>query len=141
MNRETIIKTLNQGHILRSENQNQAYDGKIIQVGDTLIRHRRGKATPKKPGFFVVFWEKDEQGTNVPYGDTDSCDYLLVTTCNEKHQGFFLFPKACLVAQGILRSDLSPGKMAMRVYPSWEKELNKTAKQTQKWQAPYFIES
>ena len=30
--------------------------------------------------------------------------------------------------------------MAIRVYPSWEKNLNKTALNTQKWQIPYFLD-
>lgn len=30
--------------------------------------------------------------------------------------------------------------MAFRVYPSWEKDLNKTAKLTQKWQLDYFVD-
>ena len=30
--------------------------------------------------------------------------------------------------------------MAMRVYPPWEDNLNKTATQTQKWQKEYFID-
>ncbi len=30
-------------------------------------------------------------------------------------------------------------KMAFRVYPSWEHDLNRTATLTQKWQTPYFI--
>ena len=30
--------------------------------------------------------------------------------------------------------------MAMRIYPSWEYNLNQTAFKTQKWQLNYFID-
>ena len=45
-----------------------------------------------------------------------------------------------LVEKGIISSEKHKGKMAIRVYPSWEKNLNKTALNTQKWQIPYFLD-
>ncbi|MDU1373352.1 MAG: MepB family protein, partial [Staphylococcus epidermidis] len=32
------------------------------------------------------------------------------------------------------------GKMAFRVYPTWEKDLNRVAHKTQEWQKQYFID-
>lgn len=40
----------------------------------------------------------------------------------------------------ILSSENKKGKMAIRVYPPWEKNLNNTALKTQKWQEEYFID-
>jgi len=59
---------------------------------------------------------------------------------DSKNQGQFIFPKALLLQKQILLSLNSKGKMALRVYPEWVKELNKTAFQTQQWQLPYFID-
>jgi hypothetical protein len=30
--------------------------------------------------------------------------------------------------------------MALRVYPNWEQQLNKTALTTQQWQSEYFVD-
>ncbi|MBN6205835.1 MepB family protein, partial [Ralstonia pickettii] len=32
------------------------------------------------------------------------------------------------------------GKMAIRVYPSWDKQTSKQALETSKWQLPYFVD-
>lgn len=42
--------------------------------------------------------------------------------------------------QGILSSEISKGKMAIRVYPSWISNLNPSAAKTQKWQVEYFVD-
>jgi hypothetical protein len=55
-------------------------------------------------------------------------------------KGQFVFPKSKLLEKGILKNEDTQGKMAIRVYPFWEKELNKSAAQTQKWQQEYFID-
>nr|WP_144503386.1 MepB family protein [Bacillus pumilus] len=39
----------------------------------------------------------------------------------------------------ILKTDTTKGKMAMRVYPSWDKPASKQAIETQKWQLEYFV--
>ncbi len=42
--------------------------------------------------------------------------------------------------KGIISSENKKGKMAFRVYPSWENDLNKTAQLSQKWQLEYFVD-
>ncbi|RCW39871.1 MepB family protein, partial [Paenibacillus prosopidis] len=49
------------------------------------------------------------------------------------------FPKDILLKHNILKTDTSKGKMAIRVYPSWDTLTSKQAIATQDWQLPYFI--
>ncbi|MBT2831076.1 hypothetical protein HIR68_03920 [Staphylococcus coagulans] len=44
----------------------------------------------------------------------------------------FKFSKQILIDKNILRYENSKGKMAMRVYPSWEEKLNPTASRERK---------
>nr|WP_254112750.1 MepB family protein [Bacillus pumilus] len=39
----------------------------------------------------------------------------------------------------ILKTDTTKGKMAMRVYPSWDKPASKQSIEMQKWQLEYFV--
>ena len=50
------------------------------------------------------------------------------------------FPKEVLFKRDILRSSSTKGKMAIRVYSSWDKPTSKQAMKTQKWQLPYFVD-
>jgi hypothetical protein len=54
--------------------------------------------------------------------------------------GQFVFPKEVLLKHNILKTATTKGKMAMRVYPLWDKPTNKQAINTQKWQLEYFFE-
>ncbi|BAX69963.1 hypothetical protein LEUCM_00525 [Leuconostoc suionicum] len=45
-----------------------------------------------------------------------------------------------MVTRKILNSGTNTGKMAFRVYPTWETGLNNTAIKTQQWQQTYFID-
>lgn len=56
------------------------------------------------------------------------------------HKGLFIIPKSELLAQRLLYSENNKGKMAMRVYPPWEVNLNPSAQKAQKWQTQYFID-
>ncbi|WP_143595270.1 MepB family protein, partial [Terribacillus saccharophilus] len=116
------------------------YEGMLFQIENHSYRSRLAKATPKKRGYFVVFWEKDENNKNQPYSFSESPDKVIISIIDHNLKGQFIFPKSTLLKKGILSSETTKGKMATRVYPSWENELNKTAAQTQKWQHDYFIE-
>lgn len=122
------------------EKQNQAYEGLTFNLRDKSYRSRRAKKTPNKKGYFVVFWEKDAQNKNQPYTFESAPDQLIVLVLDDKKQGIFLFPKKVLLEQGILMNQTSKGKMGIRVYPTWESELNTSAQRTQKWQAVYFTD-
>lgn len=120
------------------ETQNEDYEGMTFTISGETFRSRLAKKTPKKKGYFVVFWEKDPQNKNQPYAFLEAPNQLIVIVKDAEKQGCFLFPKEALLQQGILSSDTSKGKMALRVYPIWETDLNASAARTQKWQTKYF---
>lgn len=122
------------------EQQNADYEGQIFTVNNQTFRSRLAKKTPKKQGYFVVFWEKDAENKNQAYAFSEAPDQLLVLIDDHEKQGLFIFPKSVLLTQGILSTETSKGKMGMRVYPTWETELNRSAERTQKWQALYFTD-
>ena len=125
---------------LQAETQNEEYEGYTFNVGETTYRSRLAKLTPKKKGYFVAFWEKDETNTNQAYLFSESPDYTIVAISDEEKQGLFLFPKTVLLKQKILKTDTQKGKMAIRVYPTWETDLNPTATKTQNWQKEFFFD-
>lgn len=122
------------------EEQNKDYEGTYFLIGQSTFRSRLAKTTPKKKGYFVAFWEKDSMNTNQAFSYEESPDYLIISIIDENKKGQFIFPKDILNQQKILRTESQKGKMAIRVYPSWETNLNSTASKTQKWQTPYFID-
>ena len=124
---------------IQEERHNQAYEGCLFSIDQHLFRSRLAKKTPKKKGYFVVFWEKDSQQHNQAYSFEESPDRVIVTVIDDDKCGQFLFPKEVLRKQSVLRTEESKGKMALRVYPNWEKDLSDAALKTQKWQSPYFI--
>lgn len=128
--------------IYKCEKQNEEYEGIVFIDRDTEshIRSRLAKKTPKKEGYFVAFWEK-HNGVNMPFSHADSSDLLIIIVYDQLQSGYFLFPKEVLINRDILSSENKPGKMAMRIYPSWCTNLNKSAANTQKWQTDYFTDT
>ncbi len=126
---------------IQEEKQNSMYGAGTFQLSSRTIRFRVANVTPRKTGQFVAFWEKDENNKNQPYS-YDEAPYLLVVTVfkNNDNFGQFVFPKKVLLKQAILQSSLTKGKMAMRVYPSWDSPTSKQAMKTQEWQLPYFVD-
>ncbi|PFB99367.1 hypothetical protein CN296_11470 [Bacillus cereus] len=54
--------------------------------------------------------------------------------------GQFIFPKEILLKEKILKTQNQKGKMAMRVYPIWDKPVSNQAKKSQQWQLQYFVD-
>ncbi|MEG0385997.1 MAG: MepB family protein [Solibacillus sp.] len=126
---------------VREEMQNSDYGAGVFQLNCTSVRFRVAKITPTKIGQFVAFWEKDAMNKNQAFSEENAPDLLVITTFSQDQQSFgqFVFPKEVLVKHKILRAIETKGKMAMRVYPSWDKPTSKQAIATQKWQLPYFV--
>ena len=139
---EKLVSNSEKHHMinLQEENQNKEYEGLTFNIAQHTFRSRLAKKTPKKKGYFVVFWEKDKDNKNQPYAFDEMSEKLIVSIIDGQLIGQFVFPKLLLLEKGILKSENDKGKMAMRVYPSWERELNPSARKTQKWQAAYFID-
>ncbi|WP_314590454.1 MepB family protein [Paenibacillus terrigena] len=126
---------------IREETQNSEYGAGIFQLNSKSVRFRVAKITPTKIGQFVAFWEKDFDNKNQAFSYENATDLLVINTftSNNQYFGQFVFPKELLVKQNILKTATAKGKMAIRVYPSWDTPTSKQAIATQKWQLPYFI--
>lgn len=125
---------------VQEEKHNSKYGAGTFRLSSRTVRFRVSHTTPTKVGQFVAFWEKDENNKNRPYLYEEAPDLLVITTFkNENEFGQFVFPKEVLLTQNIVRSASTKGKMAIRVYPSWDSPGSKQAMQTQQWQLPYFI--
>lgn len=118
---------------------NNEYESLEFELKTFTYQSRLAKKTPKKKGYFLACWFKDNEGINIPYSKQKFADYLIVVIIDGNNQGYFNFPKNILVDRGILTSSGNKGKMAFRVYPDWESELNATALKTQHWQNHYFV--
>ena len=99
---------------------------------------RLAKTTPKKEGCCKAFWKKDQNNKNIPYTYKDLGDELVIDVIDARHCVLFIIPKDVAISKKILSTKDCKGKMAMRFYPSWCSNLNKTAQATQKWQLDYF---
>lgn len=125
---------------IREETHNSDYGAGIFQLNSKSVRFRVAKITPTKIGQFVAFWEKDGDNKNQAYLYENATDLLVINTLtSNNHFGQFVFPKEVLLKQNILKTATAKGKMAIRVYPSWDTPTSKQAIATQKWQLPYFI--
>lgn len=96
------------------------------------------KQIPKKDGYFTAFWQKSSNGKNIPFTENDLGEELIIIVEDKHKQGIFIIPKLDAIKRNIIATDESKGKMAMRFYPPWCTNLNKTAQSTQKWQVRYF---
>ncbi|REB05159.1 mep operon protein MepB [Sporosarcina sp. BI001-red] len=125
---------------IHEERYNPEYSAGIFLLNTTSIRFRVAKITPTKIGQFVAIREKDEHHHNRPFSYDSSPDLLVINTFSENQFGQFVFPKEILAARNILKTEKTNGKMAFRVYPSWDTPTSKQAIATQKWQLPYFMD-
>lgn len=127
---------------IQEEQQNLEYGAGVFQLNGQSVRFRVAKITPTKIGQFVAFWEKGAKNKNQAFSEENAPDLLVIHTVSKDQQAFgqFVFPKDILVKYNILKSPTTKGKMAMRVYPSWDAPTSKQAITTQKWQLPYFVE-
>jgi hypothetical protein len=125
---------------IQEEAQNSEYGAGIFQLNSKSVRFRVAKVTPNKKGQFVAFWEKDRDNKNQAFSYANATDLLVINTfASNNHFGQFIFPKDILLKHNILKTDTTKGKMAIRVYPSWDTLTSKQAIATQEWQLPYFI--
>ncbi|HEN0469802.1 TPA: MepB family protein [Streptococcus agalactiae] len=127
---------------VKEEKWNEKYEGILIRIeGDgNYKRCRLAHKTASKMGDFTVFWQKDGNGKNIPFYEQDEVEDLIIVIKDGRWKGLFIIPKEVAVSKGILSSANSQGKMAMRFYPPWCSDLNRTALVTQRWQLNYFID-
>ena len=122
------------------EKEGTAYNACRFQLNEKNIICRSAKVTPKKIGQFVTFWKRNKLGITEPFNEIDALDFYIINTSHKTNFGQFVFPKSLLITKGIISTTKKEGKRGFRVYPNWDKALNKQAIQTQKWQLNYFYE-
>lgn len=120
------------------DSDSKEYAACSFKLNEQHIVFRVSKITPKKIGQFVTVWKRNKQDVTQPFTKSDTIDYLIVFAQNEKNKGFFVFPKSVLLSKNII-ADSKEGKRGMRVYPPWDKAVNKQAEKTQQWQVDYFL--
>ncbi|MFK3937363.1 MepB family protein [Alkalihalobacillus sp. NPDC078783] len=146
MKSESLIQAIFRGdHLLKNlvkEDSNKDYEGFSISIDGVSFRSRLAKTTPKKKGYFVALWLKDNQGKNQAYAVDQMTEKVIISVIDQAmhKRGQFIFPKNELIKRGILKTKDQQGKMAFRVYPDWIEGLNTTARKTQQWQCFYFID-
>lgn len=122
------------------EPESEDYNACKFQVNGKQLISRTAKITPKKVGQFVTFWNRNKKGTTQPYFEKDNFHFYVINVKKENRMGQFVFPKAVLIAKGIVSTEKKDGKRGFRVYPVWDAVTNKQALKTQQWQLDYFFE-
>ncbi len=122
-----------------SHDESKEYSACSFLLNENKIIFRKSKITPKKQGQFVTFWKRSDLGPIQPYHENDDFDFFVVNCSFENNLGQYIFPKSIPIQKGIISSKNKEGKRAFRVYPTWEKAINKQAVKTQSWQKEFFI--
>ncbi len=125
---------------LTKEAESAEYSAYTFQLNGLSIRFRVAKTTPTKTGQFVTLWKRIENGPIQPYDIDDPVDFFVICTHKDNHFGQFVFSKEILCDHGVISTKGIGGKRAIRVYPPWEKSLNRQAQKTQSWQIEYFLD-
>jgi hypothetical protein len=122
------------------EKESLEYGACRFELNNLKILFRVAKITPTKIGQFVTLWKRSKKGPIEPFNSLDKIDLFVINVRAGNSFGQFVFPKTVLCQQGIVTNELKEGKRAIRVYPPWDKAINKQAQKTQKWQLDYFLE-
>ncbi|MHD0396437.1 MepB family protein [Staphylococcus simulans] len=123
-----------------AENWNEEYGAHDCVINNQKFKARLAKKTPKKSGYFLALWKKNNSNKNIPFEEVDIENKLIINIQDGNKVGQFILPKEILAEKGIIQSKQHKGKMAFRIYPTWETGLNKTAQKSQKWQTQYFAD-
>ncbi|WFR83718.1 MepB family protein [Arthrobacter sp. Y-9] len=136
---EEYAAVLGESFTVTPEAQNSDYESGVAQLRGASWHVRTARITPTKPGAFLAFWRRDDDGATAPFGRQDVGAGLLVFVEEEGRRGVFRFTDAHLEDLGIT-AGARPGKRGFRVYPSWCEGLNPQAAKSQRAQAPAFQE-
>ena len=121
------------------EHEAAEYSGLNFILNESTYTYRTVKCTPKKAGFFVTFWRRNEDRITEPFSEFNTTDFLLLGVDYEGEKGYFLFDRTTLLNYGIITSTKHPGKRGFRVYTPQSKVSKATAIKTQKWQCKSYF--
>lgn len=124
---------------LISDLECEEYFGFNFKINHTNIKFRKSKLTPKKIGQFVTFWKRDSEDKTIPFDVNDDFDFYIILIEENRHSGFFIFPKAILEKKNYISGKLKSGKRGFRIYADWHFPNSKQADKTKLWQTRYFI--
>lgn len=122
------------------EKESTEYEACQFDLNNKKVLFRSAKITPAKTGLFVTVWKRTDNGPIAPFDNSDAIDLFVIDTRKGNYSGQFIFPTEVLAQKGIVTTGTKEGKRAFRVYPPWDKDLNKQAQKTQQWQLDYFLE-
>ena len=125
---------------LQKEKESAEYEAYSFQLNNKSILFRTAKITPTKIGQFVTLWKRIGHGPIQPFDYKDEVDLIVISVRKDYNTGQFVFPKPMLCQKEIISTSNKEGKRAIRVYPPWDKALNKQSQKTQQWQLDYFLE-
>lgn len=114
------------------------YNSCELEIKNHKIIYRTAKITPKKPGAFVAIWKKDTSNKNIPFSIEDDFTHMVIYIEEQNNKGVFIFTKQDLTDLGIISHPTCKGKMGVRLYPIWCKNLNKQATNNKDKQSPSF---
>jgi hypothetical protein len=115
---------------LQVEDESSEYGAYRFKLNDCKILFRVAKITPKKVGQFVTIWKRVRNGPIQPYDISDPIDLIVISVREGDQFGQFVFPKSILREHEIISNNGNGGKRGIRVYPPWDKLLNKQAQKT-----------
>lgn len=124
---------------LLKEPESSEYGAYTFQLNHFFIKFRVAKITPKKMGQFVTLWKRIGKSPIQCYDFSDLIDFFVISVRKDDLFGQFVFPKSVLCEHKIVSKNGEKGKLAIRVYPPWDKPLSPQAKKTQKWQLECFL--
>ena len=122
------------------EKESAEYGACTFQLNHFSVRFGVSKITPTKVGQFVTLWKRIGNNPIQPYDISDPIDFYIVNSQKDDYFGQFIFPKSILCVQSVLSIKGDGGKRAIRVYPPWDKAVNRQAQKTQQWQLEYFLD-
>jgi hypothetical protein len=125
--------------LVNAEPQSSDYESGLAHVEGSQWHIRTARTTPAKPGAFVAFWRRGEDGETHPFVTEHVASGLLAFVEQQGKRGVFRFTVDHLVELGIV-SDGGSGKRGFRVYPPWCVSLNPQAQAVQGMQSPAFEE-
>jgi hypothetical protein len=119
--------------------EGKEYNSCSFFLNKSRVISRQAKITPKKAGYFVAVWKRNNKGITTPFTVEDKFDLFVINIQNKEKKGQFVFSKEVLKKYGIIRLNGTEGKRGFRLYAPWDNPTSKQAVKTQEWQLNYFL--
>src|SRR5699024_12158172 len=81
---------------------NHEYEAFNFNINNNSFKSRLAKKTPKKAGYFVTLWLKNELEKNRPYNYDEMKDKFIINVLDGDKIGKIIFPKELYDDYGVL---------------------------------------